>query len=432
MGNACSPIIRPLDHFGDGWEGAFFHIRYSYESDTHDDYYPVTGMKYFIDDLEGSTYQGFEIQLEIVSGKWESGEYVPCRVEDDADCPPLKRPWEMKFSVQPWLETWFLESEPRIFYGGADTKLVVQCVDGGLYSDSFYSSGAGDDADVENAKLVPNSEESSNYWMKSSVKPVHYRADFPPHNLCPLPVSLTLRDASGEGWYKGGREMYTQFFIDDGKDLVARGSLVDAKEDTVDIKLPSGSYTFRAGGYFDLTSIDHSWTVGHGHDISASGNVDEQLEFTLDSDCKMVLGDKIFRTEAFNYSIFDNKMPRSVSSAVGALKSSELLTEKIALLSGDGSTKTATTTITATTITATESTGSSNTVAVASVSAIVTALVMIVLFAVLGRRTRKKQEVQENYEVVMDESAAGLTSSVVELERIVSVPSRSTDFGIQL
>lgn len=178
--------------------------------------YPFTIWQF---DYQNPSYGTFS----IVPGKYdEHGSLMPCDIEAVGSGPCLEpaRPWEIGLSSRDWLVS-ILDPEMTKWIAPYGSSLTAQC--------SVRPTAFGDPFPY----LVPM-ELKGEARADNNVKPPSYHvADPPPHESAEF--SLKLSDESGFGWWNTLKFHPNQYVLDDGKNILHRGTLVDKAEVTENV-----------------------------------------------------------------------------------------------------------------------------------------------------------------------------------------------------
>lgn len=258
---SCSFLAVPHDDFGDGWAGSFFKVTAVYMGErVLVDYYFVTnengytafenvlpgsGLSYMFDFMDGYCgyfgcgygflgLDGLQFEFSVVPGATESfgtsspfhkdhkvsGDMIdvilPCDDEfpyySGQKCNPFVRPWETSFSISAYGEPIATKSNQRtVFVGGIDSKITIECKPN---VETVYG--------IQRQILLIS--EASDKVQRAGGAPVDFQAEFEEPKFCPG-YSLDLLDSQGFGWHNPGKFSYTNYALDDGKDLLSQGTL---------------------------------------------------------------------------------------------------------------------------------------------------------------------------------------------------------------
>jgi hypothetical protein len=161
----------------------------------------------------------------LVPGKLNSeGKLMPCEKEEvGSSACFISHSWEMSLTAKSFLNSFF-STETNAWSVPFDSTSTSQC-----YLES-------ENTDYPDTRLRPvNLTEGRSH---NNVPPPSFHAPPPlPHESVEL--SLTLRDGAGQGWWNTLKFHPNQYVLDDGEEIVHRGTLVDKAEDTDKVSLLS-------------------------------------------------------------------------------------------------------------------------------------------------------------------------------------------------
>lgn len=233
-------------------------------------------MEAIFENQHGSKYYGnFVHELSVVPPLASNPE-IPCDVAEgvyaESDCATIERPWQVGFYFENILSTYLPMPSP-FFFGHHNTKFVIGC-DPHLLIGKYY--------------IVNGTEENFHRFPEPRVET--FRKKFPPgpkERVCKAPVAfLEMISSTSDGWYDPSKAFPLEYFVDNGSEIVQRGTLVNSMNDVEDIRLPNGQYTFRTPGFGDYNSaLTASWVVHTKEGDSYPGDFSKSLTFEVD-DCK--------------------------------------------------------------------------------------------------------------------------------------------------
>lgn len=116
-------------------------------------------------------------------------------------------------------------------------------------------------------------------FVSNSAPPSYHAPNPPPHKS--VRFSLQLRDFKQKGWWNPLNRYSNQYVIDDGTNIVHRGTLVGKNEDTIEFSLAQGSYTLKLLGNFDDNAADDTWTLLSSNAVLAQGGRYDAIDLTV-------------------------------------------------------------------------------------------------------------------------------------------------------
>jgi hypothetical protein len=156
----------------------------------------------------------------VVSGKLDSaGSLMPCEIQSAGSGPCLEsRDWEIGLSTKSFLNSLY-STETSAWIAPYGSSMTSVCSTEGDATAEFPGT-------VLRPRGLTGEARSHN-----NVRPPSYHVPPPlPHES--LELSLTLRDGAGFGWWNTLKFHPNQYVLDNGEDILHRGTLVGKAEDT--------------------------------------------------------------------------------------------------------------------------------------------------------------------------------------------------------
>mmetsp|Transcript_12922 Transcript_12922/g.13371 ORF Transcript_12922/g.13371 Transcript_12922/m.13371 type:complete len:442 (+) Transcript_12922:74-1399(+) len=213
-----------------------------------------------------SLFPNRDATFSIVPGKLDSnGDLIPCDIDSPGSGPCFtSRSWEISFGARDFWRS----------FVGSDANTWISPVGG-----SFTASCRPDTVSSTFGHAYPVSL-TSPARSSNNVKPPNYHVKPPlPHESTEF--FLTLTDPSGQGWWNVIKFFPNQYILDDGENILHRGTLVDKAQTTEKFSLKEGTYYLRFQGNHDVDAFDDTWTLATKDGTIASGGRYDRVTLTV-------------------------------------------------------------------------------------------------------------------------------------------------------
>jgi hypothetical protein len=230
---ACGQYLSFDDSHGsyETWMTSFLKFEGNFAADDDDDFGFRSGYIPFMEALDISGAYGAKpgiilalrygpgATFSVVSGKLDSaGALMPCDIQAAGSGPCFdSRSWEIGLSAKSLLNSVFT-TETSAWIAPYGSSMTNEC-----FPESEVP--AVPDSRLRPAVLTGEARSHNN------VRPPSFHVPPPPPHAS-VELSLTMKDGAGFGWWNTLKFHPNQYVLDNGEEILHRGTLVDKAEDT--------------------------------------------------------------------------------------------------------------------------------------------------------------------------------------------------------